>query len=233
MLKTLNVKVNSRRRRKDEIVQIDESVFCATSWRQEAYAPVGIPFSRPSRHCKVPYLACLAAVSDQRGFIMAAYKEKEAFTAENIREFIQELDDRTPWPYCVMMDNASIHVSRENLEWYQQKGIEIIRNLPFRPELMGIEGLWQIAKAEYRKQVTANLVASKNWKQEPMVKNILENIPFDEVKKLSRRGLDRIPHAMPVDPQQDEEPVWEAAEPTGAKCFRDRVFGKGAKVKNE
>ena len=86
---------------------------------------------------------------------MAAHtKLGQAFDAEDIRKFFAQLKSECVGPFCVLLYNARIHVSRENLEWYEEQDITVLRNLPYRPDLMGIEHFWAIAKNRYRSKVT-------------------------------------------------------------------------------
>ena len=55
----------------------------------------------------------------------------KAFTAADVRQFFLELRERTPHPFVTLMDNARIHVSNENLQWYEDNDFTVIRNISY------------------------------------------------------------------------------------------------------
>ena len=48
-----------------------------------------------------------------------------------MRDFFLELRERTPHPFVTLMDNARIHVSNENLQWYEENDFTVIRNISY------------------------------------------------------------------------------------------------------
>ena len=99
-----------------------------------------------------------------------------------MREFFEDLKERTPWPFVVLMDNARIHVSRANMAWYEENEITVIRNMPYRPDLMGIESYWRLVKLEYRACVVGFLVAREDWNQSLLINQLLREVDPEKVK---------------------------------------------------
>ena len=105
----------------------------------------------------------IAAISDKCGLIGAHTKDGAAFDAQDVRKFVRDVKKDAPGPFALLIDNARIHVARENLAWFEEQGITVIRNLPYRPDLMGIEDYWGLLKRQYRPKVRKNLVEGTHW----------------------------------------------------------------------
>ena len=168
----------------------------------------------------------LGAISDQRGLIYFEIKN-QAFNAEEVRAFIVELKEQTPWDFLVLMDNASIHVGRGNPEYFQEQGIKTARNLPYRPDLMGIERFWLQCKQLYRKEKVALVAAGLTWNQHQMVARIMEGVPVDEVKGFARWGLNNLKQARPVDPKKHEHDYGPEPKEPISRSFKEACWGKG------
>ena len=50
----------------------------------------------------------------------------------------------------VLMDNCKIHDTRVTQEVVAQQEIDVLWNVPYRPDLNGIEYVWAIAKRRFR-----------------------------------------------------------------------------------
>jgi transposase len=50
----------------------------------------------------------------------------------------------------VLMDNCKIHDTRVTQEVVAQQEINVLWNVPYRPDLNGIEFVWAIAKRRFR-----------------------------------------------------------------------------------
>ena len=48
------------------------------------------------------------------------------------------------------MDNAGIHLAETVMEWCHKNDVPVILNAKYRPDLMGIEFFWRLAKVKYR-----------------------------------------------------------------------------------
>lgn len=154
----------------------------------------------PGRFTAIKYLAVVAAISDKRGFITARMKLGQAFTREDMKLFFNDLRQRSTEPFVVLMDNARIHVSELMLSWYRQERFTVLRNLPYRPDLMGIELFWKQLKVQYRVKVIQHLAAGREWNQERLVKALLKEATTLSVKACACKGIEKLLKANPVDP---------------------------------
>jgi transposase len=64
------------------------------------------------------------------------------------------------------MDNMSLHRSREASKAYERLNILPIFNVPYSPPLNGIEGVFGMIKAAYKKMLLKNLLAGRDQVQD-------------------------------------------------------------------
>ena len=149
-----------------------------------------------------------------------------AFKGEHVKKFVEELKEDAKDPFVVLMDNARIHVSKENLQWYRANDIPIIRNIPYRPDLMGIELLWKDMKEEYRRFALHELAHGRVWDQTKKMKEMLHELDQRRVKGHARLGLAKLMKAEPVDPELMQQQLKDDPEPQPKGAFIDKVYGK-------
>jgi transposase len=64
------------------------------------------------------------------------------------------------------LDNASIHRADYTRNAAQLLGIPLVFNLPYRPDLMGIEYMWCHAKAAFRTAINKYRKVGIDWTNE-------------------------------------------------------------------
>ena len=64
--------------------------------------------------------------------------------------------------------------------------IQIIFNVPYRPDFNGIEFVWNGAKKEYRKRLDLLKANGEVWNNRLIVEKVLNNIPEDKSAKFVR-----------------------------------------------
>ena len=147
--------------------------------------------NKPGKYSKLKYEACVAAVSDTRGYLMHHSLKAAALHAPDFREFVRDLREGIGAPFVLMIDNARIHVADDNFDLYEELGITVIRNVPYRPDLMGIEAVWKLAKDEYRLRVRRYTVQGVDWDQAAEITDILHGLDTHSVRECARKGLER------------------------------------------
>ena len=75
-----------------------------------------------------------------------------AFTQDGIRSTLILTKHHLPsnYKWGIYMDNAGIHLAETVMEWCHKNDVPIILNAKYRPDLMGIEFFWRLAKVKYR-----------------------------------------------------------------------------------
>ncbi len=137
-----------------EVMQVDESVFTPKRFNPSFWAPSGNPLPKADRWGQGDYVACVAAISAECGLLYWECK-KGAYKKETFVDFLKAIRGHYPQhKLAVFVYNASIH------KWASQTGpgeaelqVELVFNLPYRPDLMGVERTCAVAKRHYRKYV--------------------------------------------------------------------------------
>ena len=121
----------------------------------KTWAPVGEPLPLRFRWEHGKYTACFCGISSEDGVVFLHSVEGRAFTGADIEKYLQELRDQTDSerPIGMFLDNAKIHKTPGVQETAQRCNIELLFNLPYRPDLNGIERFWGLAKSAYRKAI--------------------------------------------------------------------------------
>ena len=162
-IKKLQREIRAARRQGLEIVQVDESTFQPTDYGHYEWAPAGKPLNKPGKHSKLKYEACCGAVSEVSGYIMIHTIKGAPFYGADFADFVRELREFLGYPFALLIDNARIHGTPDNVALFEELGITMIKNVPYRPDLMGIEAVWKMAKDKYRVLVRQHTVQGEDW----------------------------------------------------------------------
>jgi transposase len=128
------------------VVQVDECTFNTKDLSRRHWAPIGDPFTVAKRFENSDTIAVVAAISASEGLVCQMQAEG-SFNAEDMVELLQKI--RIFYgkeKVAVFWDNASIHRAGIVLEAAEKADIPLVFNLPYRPDLNGIELLWRKAK---------------------------------------------------------------------------------------
>ena len=70
-------------------------------------------------------------------------------------QFLRALHNKVRKPFAILMDNAPFHGDEGGaVDTYCRKfEITLIRNIKYRPDFNGIEGVWAIAKRRFRERL--------------------------------------------------------------------------------
>jgi hypothetical protein len=99
-------------------------------------------------------------------------------------------------------DNASIHKSCSE---EKQDYVEMLFNIPYRPDLMGVESVWHGAKAKYREEVARLLVTRQEIDNLKLVKKILGEVTDEECTRVAAIGWRNLMKAKPVEYDEAQE----------------------------
>ena len=82
--------------------------------------------------------------------------------------------------------------------------IKFVWNLPYRPDMNGIEFVWALAKRRYKAEVDRHKALDRPWDQAGLVRSIMEGLSDEDVKKQAIRGQNAIANARPIEPLESE-----------------------------
>lgn len=125
------------------------------------------------------YTACMAAIHADFGLVHAMYLPR-AFTKIDFEAFLRQMQLELHRLHSnrrivVFIDNARIH----DAGMAAHLGIELCFNLTYRPDLMGIEHYWRMAKIPYRKSILMHRANYTIFDNEALVMNSMqEAIPY-------------------------------------------------------
>jgi hypothetical protein len=114
------------------------------------------------------YACVLGAISMERGLVHLMINSKKAFIAHDVGDFLGEIKMKLgkEAKFAIFLDNASIHRADYTRNAAQLMKIPLVFNLPYRPDLMGIEFLWAHAKAAFRTHINKFRCAGSDWSNE-------------------------------------------------------------------
>jgi transposase len=90
-----------------------------------------------------------------------------AFNGEHIAAFFKTLKkfEMPNKPMAIFLDNAKIH-QKVPIAAAEKLKMPLLKNMKYRPDLMGIEGFWRHAKQTYKKKIAHLRVNNRpieNW----------------------------------------------------------------------
>ena len=100
--------------------------------------------------------AMMGAISSRTGKLFVMYKSSY-FEQANTIKFIKAIAQyHEGQKVCFFWDNSSVHVGREVSQYLREKSSQLVAvtNVPFEPELNGIETLWAQLKIDFRNRIT-------------------------------------------------------------------------------
>ena len=97
--------------------------------------------------------ALLAAISAEQGLVSYAIHKGSIDTSKFIR-FLEGLRDAMGTePFCLFMDNLSVHKTKVSKETLKRLKIILIFNVPYSPDFNGIESFFSLVKGVYKKHL--------------------------------------------------------------------------------
>ena len=123
----------------------------------------------------------MGASSAERGLVHFELSEGRAFNAADVTTFLGNLKAKCvpDMPFTVFWDNCRIHTTKVVEFYCELEGINQILNVPYRPDLNGIEHVWNWAKHVYRGKLERFKALDEDWDQAALVKQILEEVPMN------------------------------------------------------
>ena len=147
----------------------------------------------------------MAAASIKNGLIFWNSVVDRGYKKEDVAHFLNCLKAKFGnIKFAVFLDNAKIHDN----EWLRAHaydiGVPLIFNLTYRPELNGIENLWQHTKIAYKKHITHCKYTGKSWNNVAVAERLILQVPRETIVKGLEKGMHNILNAKPILPRHAE-----------------------------
>jgi len=95
-------------------------------------------------------VAVVAAVSAVGGLI-SFERRPSSYKGQHFSEYLERMEALVAdKPMTVLMDNCKIHTAALSREVIDRLNINVLWNVPYRPDLNAIEYVWAIAKRKFR-----------------------------------------------------------------------------------
>ena len=118
------------------------------------WAPIRQPLLTRQKYIQGKLVCVFGFISVENGKIHFHIVQQNSFKKEDFIKCIKLVKKKFKWDDIVLFgDNARIHRNASAIEAANSEDVEIMFNLPYRPDLVGIEHVWRIAKDIYRKEI--------------------------------------------------------------------------------
>lgn len=105
--------------------------------------------------------ALIAAVSAERGLVSSAI-HKGSIDGNKFLTFLEDLRGAMgEVPFCLFMDNLSVHKTKQVKEALKRLNIIPIYNVPYSPDFNGIESFFSLVKGIYKKKLMDHILEKK------------------------------------------------------------------------
>ena len=125
---------------------IDESGFDQREFPVYGYAPRGKPaiveYSPCSTNKRISIIMCITEDGNQHHVLTSNHVDSKAFA-----EFVRSL--KLQHGTVVLLDNASIHKTKEVRDAFQRQGLEVLHTPPYTPEYNPIENIFGILNKRF------------------------------------------------------------------------------------
>jgi hypothetical protein len=139
---------------------VDECIFSVKTYKPLAWAAKGRNVTQTQRLDAQRCVAVVAAVSAEGGLILFE-RRPSSFNGYQFSQFMERLSAvMAHRPLTVLLDNCKIHNTDSCQEVYAERAIDVLWNVPYRPDLNGIEFVWAIAKRSFRQLQLQRMVGT-------------------------------------------------------------------------
>ena len=140
-------------------------------------------------------VAVVAAVSAEAGLILFE-RRPSSFNGQQFSEFLERLHASVAdQPMAVLLDNCKIHKARVTTEVVERLHINMLWNVPYRPDLNGIEFVWAIAKRRFRQLQLQRMMGTLARTFEECVDQAMADLTIEQIRNCCRHGLSNILNA--------------------------------------
>jgi hypothetical protein len=136
-----------------KVFYLDETVFSFSTFPTRTWYSKHNNVCIPEKTYRFKTQAVVAAVSHENG--MEDFLCADGAIATKDFVFFLELLHRKngSQPYALFLDNLKVHTSKDTTKAMQTLGIMPIFNVPYSPQFNGIEAVFSIVKANFKKEL--------------------------------------------------------------------------------
>jgi len=123
----------------ERFILIDECILSAKTFQPMAWATKRRNVTQRKQLGAQKAVAVVAVVSSAQGLIWFE-RRPSSFKGQHFSEFLERLHALVPHqPMTVLLDNWLIHTARSPTDVVARLAIHVLWNVPYRPDLNGIE----------------------------------------------------------------------------------------------
>ena len=149
-----------------------------------------------------PLVCVYGFISEKLGKVLFYIKETKAFNTEDFVRCFKYLynDPRLKFDDVVLFaDNATLHKTPQVWKGLTDNSLKILFNMPYRPDLMGIESTWQRCKHIYKNKIAKKLVHQKKVNNFKIVKKVIKELKNEDCIADAANGWKHLLAAKPKD----------------------------------
>ena len=200
-----------------DILQVDEATFNPDTYRCAEWARKKEPLHVQTKYYKdkKKVIACCAAISSERGMVhyRTGYRSFDATETVKMLRGIRKAmgpDKKV----AILWDNCPIHKAGAVAAAAAMRDVDIrlLRNISYRPDLMGVERVWGLAKKKYRDIVGHYRINCREFDCMSLVEHVMDTLDNELVIKCALHGVKCIVEAQPLMKLEQEQ--WDPKWPT-------------------
>jgi transposase len=159
------------RKSNTQVVYLDETMFTFSTFRSKGWAHNKDGIRINDSNLRVTTLAVIAVISEEHGIIDYIVHPK-AINSKVFIAFINQIAEKLGGgDFALFLDNLSNHKSKNTKHFFEKLNITKIFNVPYCPQLNGIESYFSQLKATYKKL---------------LLKFVINDAPFDTISLINQ-----------------------------------------------
>ena len=207
---------------------MDESVFSTRSYKCEGWNLLDDPVQLNSRFQEQPLVIVCGLISPEVGVVHMEVVEKDkdfkAFKGDNFVDILEAVREAYPErSIAIFLDNLSAHKCSSVRATAALLDIELIFNIPYQPQLNGIEFYWGEAKRRYRATIGENKINQYSYDNFQVVNEVLKGCDDVIAIGAAKQGLKNLENARPIQ-ELEEEDSEEEKEQEHDQAYVDRFI---------
>ena len=137
-------------------------------------------------------MAVIAAISEDDGLIDYLVHPR-AINTEVFLAFVKQVAQKVNGSdFALFLDNLNVHKTKEAKLLFESLNITEIFNVPYCPQLNGIESYFSQVKATYKKMLLQLVIKEAPYDTVGLIKKSIQSVSDDNVKRCVRYALAKI-----------------------------------------